>query len=142
MSDILFEGRGLKCHFKSGKKPVKALDGGSFDIYRGETLSLVVESGCGTTTCASTLLGVYVPTEGTVVWNGRDTASLSRIERTAFRKENQMVFQDPYACLDPRMTVSEIIGEGMKRHFSYSGEKRQKIIQELLETVGLTAEYA
>ncbi|MBD5499886.1 MAG: ABC transporter ATP-binding protein [Lachnospiraceae bacterium] len=142
MSDILFEVRDLKCYFKSGKKVVKALDGVSFDIYRGETLSIVGESGCGKTTCARTLLGVYVPTEGTVIWNGRDTTSLSRTERTAFRKENQMVFQDPYACLDPRMTVSEIIGEGMKRHFSYDRRKRQKIIQELLETVGLTAEYA
>lgn len=142
MSDNIFEVQDLKCYFKSGKKTVKALDGVSFALRRGETLSLVGESGCGKTTCARTLLGVYVPTDGTVSWKGRNAGSLSRTERTAFRKENQMVFQDPYACLDPRMTVSEIIGEGMRRYFPYSGEKRKGIIRELLETVGLTAEYA
>lgn len=142
MSDVLFSVRDLKCWFKSGKKTVKALDGVSFDLHRGETLSIVGESGCGKTTCARTLLGVYAPTEGIVLWNGRNTAALSRTERTAFRKQNQMVFQDPYACLDPRMTVSELIGEGMKRHFSCSGAERQKIIRELLETVGLAAQYA
>ena len=142
MSDVLFEVRDLKRWFRSGKKTVKALDGVSFTLHKGETLSIVGESGCGKTTCARTLLGVYTPTEGTVRWKGSDTAALSRTERTAFRRQNQMVFQDPYACLDPRMTVSELIGEGMKRHFSYSGAERQKIIRELLETVGLTAEYA
>ena len=79
MSDMLFEVRDLKCYFKSGKKTVKALDGVSFDIYRGENLSLVGESGCGKSTCARTLLGVF-STGGTVIWNGRDTASLSRTE--------------------------------------------------------------
>ena len=142
MADVLFEVRDLKRWFRSGKKTVKALYGVSFDLHRGETLSIVGESGCGKTTCARTLLGVYAPTEGAVRWKGSDTAALSRAERTAFRRQNQMVFQDPYACLDPRMTVSELIGEGMKRHFSHSGEERQKIIRELLETVGLTAEYA
>ena len=142
MADALFEVRGLKRYFKSGKRTVKALDGVSFVLQRGETLSLVGESGCGKTTCARTLLGVYPPTEGTVLWNGKDTAALSRAERGEFSKQNQMVFQDPYACLDPRMTVSELIEEGMKRHFSYTAEKRRKLVRELLETVGLTAEFA
>lgn len=142
MADALFEVRGLKRYFKSGKRTVKALDGVSFVLQRGETLSLVGESGCGKTTCARTLLGVYPLTEGTVLWNGKDTAALSRVERGEFRKRNQMIFQDPYACLDPRMTVSELIEEGMKRHFSYTSEKRRKLVRELLETVGLTAEFA
>ena len=142
MADVLFEVRGLKRYFKSGKRTVKALDGVSFALCKGETLSLVGESGCGKTTCARTLLGIYSPAEGTVLWNGRDTATLSRAERTEFRKRNQMVFQDPYACLDPRMTVAELIEEGMNRHFSYPAEKRRALVRELLETVGLTAEFA
>ena len=141
MSDVLFEVRDLKRYFRSGKRTVKALDGVSFDLHRGETLSLVGESGCGKTTCARTLLGVYPATAGTVMWKNKDTAALSRSDRTDFRKGNQMIFQDPYACLNPRMTVSEIIEEGMKRHFSYPAEKRREIVRELLETVGLTAEF-
>ena len=142
MRDVLFEVRDLKRYFKSGKRTVRALDGVSFALHKGETLSLVGESGCGKTTCARTLLGIYPPTAGTVLWNGKDTASLSRTEQAGFRKQNQMVFQDPYACLDPRMTVSELIGEGMKRHFSWSADQRREIVRRLLETVGLTAEFA
>ena len=141
MSDVLFDVRDLKRYFKSGKRTVKALDGVSFDLHQGETLSLVGESGCGKTTCARTLLGIYPATTGTVVGKNKDTSVLSRWDRTTFRKENQMIFQDPYAYLDPRMTVSEIIEEGMKRHFSYAAENRREIVQELLETVGLTAEF-
>ena len=142
MNDNLFEVRDLKRFFPSGKRTVKALDGVSFALHRGETLSLVGESGCGKTTCARTLLGIYPPTAGTVLWNGKNSSALSRAERTEFRKKNQMVFQDPYACLDPRMTVSELIGEGMKRHFSHSADQRREIVRRLLETVGLTAEFA
>lgn len=141
MADALFEVRSLKRYFKSGKQTVKALDGVSFVLHRGETLSLVGESGCGKTTCARTLLGVYPPTEGAVLWNGRDAAALSRAERTEFRRRNQMVFQDPYACLDPRMTVAELIEEGLRRHFSHPAGKRRELVRELLETVGLTAEF-
>lgn len=142
MSDLLFEVKDLKRYFKSGKRFVKALDGVSFELRKGETLSLVGESGCGKTTCARTLLGIYAPTEGSVIWNGKNTSALSRTERTAFRKENQMIFQDPYACLDPRMTVSEIIGEGYKRHFSCTSETERSVIDRLLNTVGLTTEFA
>ena len=142
MAEVLFEVRDLKRYFSSGRKTVKALDGVSFDLHKGETLSLVGESGCGKTTCARTLLGIYPPTQGAVIWKGKDTAALSRSERTAFRKENQMIFQDAYACLDPRMTVAEIIGEGMRRHFSHSAERRREIVRGLLNTVGLAAEFA
>ena len=142
MSDVLFEVKDLKRYFKSGKRFVRALDGVSFELRKGEALSLVGESGCGKTTCARTLLGIYAPTEGSVIWNGKNISALSRTERTAFRKENQMIFQDPYACLDPRMTVSEIIGEGYKRHFSCTSEIERSIIDRLLNTVGLTAEFA
>lgn len=142
MSDVLFHIEGLRRHFRAGKKTVKAMDGVSLDIYRGETLSLVGESGCGKTTCARTLLGVYEPTEGAVLWNGKSLSGLSKTERTDFRRRNQMIFQDPYASLDPRMTAAMSIEEGMKRHFSYrAGERRQRVLT-LLDTVGLTPEYA
>jgi len=142
MSDILFEAQQLRKDFKSGKKTVRALDGVSFVLRRGETLSLVGESGCGKTTCARTLLGVYAPTAGRVLWGGRDTATLSRAQRTAFRKRNQMIFQDPYTSLDPRMTVGEIVGEGMSRHFSLTAAEQRERVRALLETVNLTAEFA
>ena len=142
MSDVLFEVKDLKRYFKSGKRFVKALDGVSFELHKGETLSLVGESGCGKTTCARTLLGIYAPTEGSVIWNGKNISALSKTERTAFRKENQMIFQDPYACLDPRMTVSEIIVEGYKRHFPCTSETERTVVEQLLNTVGLTTEFA
>lgn len=142
MSEVLFQVQDLKRYFKSGKNTVKALDGVSFEIYQGETLSLVGESGCGKTTCARTLLGVYELTGGSILWNGKSTAALTRTERTRFRRENQMIFQDPYACLDPRMTVAMSIEEGMRRHFSYSPAERRNKVEELLDTVGLTAEFA
>ena len=142
MAETLFAVRDLKRYFQSGKKTVRALDGVSFDIYRGETLSLVGESGCGKTTCGRTLLGVYSPTSGEVRWNGKDVSALSRAEKTDFRKRNQMIFQDPYASLDPRMTVAEIIEEGMKRHFAYSIAERREKVRVLLESVNLTAEFA
>ena len=142
MSEILFQVQNLSKLFQSGKNTVRALDGVSFDIVRGETLSLVGESGCGKTTCARTLLGVYEPTEGSVLWNGQDTKSLTRARRTDFRRRNQMIFQDPYASLDPRMTVAELIEEGRKRHFSESVAARRDHVDELLDTVGLTADFA
>ena len=142
MPDALFQVKQVKKDFRRGKSLIHAVDDVSFSIYRGETLSLVGESGCGKTTCARTLLGVYEPTAGSVLWNGKGTKNLSRAERTAFRCQNQMIFQDPYASLDPRMTVSMSIEEGMKRHFNLSSAERQKRVEELLETVGLTAEFA
>ncbi|MBQ9662609.1 MAG: ABC transporter ATP-binding protein [Oscillospiraceae bacterium] len=142
MRETLFQIQDLTKHFISGKNTVRALDGVSFDINKGETLSLVGESGCGKTTCARTLLGVYEPTEGSVLWNGQDTKSLTRAQRTDFRRRNQMIFQDPYASLDPRMTVAEIMEEGRRRHFSETAAERRKLVKQLLETVGLTAEFA
>ena len=142
MAEILFSVRNLSRHFKSGKNIVKALDGVSFDLFKGETLSLVGESGCGKTTCARTMLGIYAPTTGSVRWKERDVSELKGRELTGFRRRNQMIFQDPYASLDPRMTVSQIIEEGMKRHFNLTvGERRTRVI-ELLRTVNLRSDFA
>ena len=142
MRETLFRVQNLSKYFQSGKKTIRALDGVSFDIFQGETLSLVGESGCGKTTCARTLLGVYKPTEGGILWNGQDTKRLTRAQRTDFRRRNQMIFQDPYASLDPRMTVAESIEEGRKRHFPESAAERRNLVEELLDTVGLTADFA
>lgn len=142
MSEILFSIRDLKQYFPNGKHTVKAVDGVSFDLYRGETLSLVGESGCGKTTCARTMLGVYKPTGGSVEWKGISVPDMTGKEKTAFRKANQMIFQDPYSSLDPRMTIGEIIGEGIRRHFSCSSDERYEKVLELLDTVGLTEEFA
>ena len=134
----LFEIENLKIQFSK----VKAVDGVSFEIKKGETFSLVGESGCGKTTTARAILGVYPIADGKVLWNGKDISTLSKTEMKAFRQQNQMIFQDPYSSLDPRMTVASIIEEGMKQHFNYGKAERHKRIIELLNTVGLTEEYA
>lgn len=142
MPEVLFSARDLSRHFKSGKSTVKALDGVSFELFKGETLSLVGESGCGKTTCARALLGIYPPTGGSVRWRGREVSELKGRALTDFRRQNQMIFQDPYMSLDPRMTVAQTIEEGMKRHFGLTaGERRARVI-ELLRTVNLTEDFA
>ncbi|HJC57595.1 MAG TPA: ATP-binding cassette domain-containing protein [Candidatus Eisenbergiella intestinipullorum] len=144
MSEYLVEVKDLKQYFpiKVGFKkiPLKAVDGVSFSIKPGETLGLVGESGCGKTTVGRSLLRLYTPTGGEVLYNGEkvDESSIKHM-----RKEMQMVFQDPYSSLNPRMTVEDIIGEPLDVHKLYSNraERREKIIN-LMELVGLNAEHA
>ena len=145
MSEYLVEVKDLKQYFpiKVGFTktiPLKAVDGVSFSIKPGETLGLVGESGCGKTTVGRSLLRLYTPTGGEVLYNGEkvDGSSIKHI-----RKEMQMVFQDPYSSLNPRMTVEDIIGEPLDVHKLYSNkaERREKIIN-LMELVGLNAEHA
>ena len=139
----LYEVRDLCKYFKvKGGRTLKAVDGVSFDIYKGETFSLVGESGCGKTTCGRTILGVYPKTSGSVLYRGRELSSLSGAELKAYKKNNQMIFQDPYSCLDPRMSIGTIIQEGMTVHFDMSAEERNKKVSELLSIVGLTDEFA
>lgn len=134
----------LKKYFPMGKGQVlKAVDDVSFCIYRGKTLGLVGESGCGKTTCGRTCTGLYSRTGGEVLFKGQDVHKLRGKERKAFTKNVQTIFQDPYASLDPRMKVGEIISEGMRIHGMVQGKKEeQERVQELLRQVGLQAEHA
>ncbi len=145
MSDTLLEVKGLKQYFpvRTGffkTKPLKAVDDVSFTIGKGETLGLVGESGCGKTTVGRSLLHLYKPTAGEVIFDGEEVTDKNI---TQMRKKMQMVFQDPYSSLNPRMTVEDIIGEPLDVHKLYSNrkERREKIL-ELMEYVGLNAEHA
>ena len=142
----LIEVRNLKEHFPiqvSGlkTKPLKAVDGVSFSIKRGETLGLVGESGCGKTTVGRTILNLYKPTSGEIIYNGKPIKTAADINE--FRKKATMVFQDPYSSLNPRMTVADIIGEPLDVHKLYkTKEERQARILELMSYVGLNSEHA
>lgn len=139
----LIEVVNLKKYFNVGKdKVLKAVDDVSFNIKEGETLGLVGESGCGKTTCGRTILGIYNATDGYVYYDGKDVHAMSRSEKLKFKKDAQIIFQDPYASLDPRMTIGEIIGEGMDVHFRLSNKERENRINELLDIVGLNQEHA
>lgn len=138
---VLFEVKDLCQYFPaSHKRSVKAVDRVTLNIYKGETLSLVGESGCGKTTLGRTILGVYPKTSGEILYQGQYREKASAQQKKQFQKDNQMIFQDPYSCLDPRMSIGSIIEEGMKVHFSMSSSQRQKRCQELLERVGLPRE--
>lgn len=141
--EILVEVKNLKKHFKVGRRDIlKAVDGVSFNIYKGETLGIVGESGCGKTTCGKTVMGLYDATAGQVIYKGEDIQSYNKKKKKEFTKNAQIIFQDPYSSLNPRMTVGDIIGEGIDIHELYKGEERQEKIYELLTTVGLNKEHA
>jgi oligopeptide transport system ATP-binding protein len=116
---------------------IKAVDGITFDIYRGETLGLVGESGCGKSTTGRTVLQLYRPTEGEVYFEGESLVEMKGEALRRQRRKMQMIFQDPYASLNPRMTVGSIIGEPLEVHNVAAGKERQERVQELLKLVGL-----
>ena len=140
----LVEVKHLKQYFGTKNNLVKAIDDISFDIYEGETFGLVGESGSGKSTTGRALLRLYQPTDGEILFEGKDIATLTKgKELLEFRKEAQMIFQDPYASLDSRMKVRDIIAEGIDiHHLASTKEERNKMVDELLETVGLNREHA
>lgn len=143
-SNIILEVKKLKKYFKLGNKEIlKAVDDVSFVIKEGETLGLVGESGCGKTTCGRTAIGLYDKTDGEIFYRGKSIDGLKGKEKKQFNKEVQIIFQDPYASLNPRMTVADIISEGIDIHgIAKSKEDKDKRIYELLEHVGLNKEHA
>lgn len=128
-------------YFKVGKKAdLKAVDHVSFDVYKGETVGVVGESGCGKSTLGRCMIRLYEPTAGEVLYEGKDITKLSREEQKEFCKKVQMIFQNPYASLNSRMTVKEIVGEGLKQH-GYPNKEIEERVQTLLETVGLNKDH-
>jgi len=121
---------------------VKAVDGISFDVRKGETLGLVGESGCGKSTTGRVILQLYQPTAGRVFFEGEDLTGLRGEEMRRKRRRMQMIFQDPYASLNPRMTVAEIVGEPLEVHGIATGAERDEQVQSLLNVVGLNPQYA
>ena len=141
-NEVLLKVENVKKYFQVSGGTLKAVDGLNFELHKGETLGLVGESGCGKSTAGRTILRLYEPTDGKVVFDGKDVYSLSKKELKEIRKEMQIIFQDPYACLDPRMTIEDVIGEAIDIHGLAKGEARHKRIVELLELVGLNEEHA
>jgi len=139
----------LKKHFPIHKGVIRrqvgavhAVDGVSFEIYKGETLGLVGESGCGKSTTGRTILRLYKPTAGKIIYDGVDLASLKEKEMRKMRGKLQIIFQDPYASLNPRMTVADIVGEPLIVHKLANGKEIQERVEELLGLVGLNPAFA
>ncbi|MFG6115157.1 ABC transporter ATP-binding protein [Halobacillus sp. MO56] len=143
-SKVILQVNELKKHFNLGKgRNLKAVDDVSFDVYQGETFGLVGESGCGKSTIGRTIMGLYNRTDGQVIYDGKNVHELDEQEKFKFYRNMQMIFQDPYASLNPRSTVGEIISEPMIVHDLYSGKKqRMERVYQLLEEVGLNRDHA
>jgi peptide/nickel transport system ATP-binding protein len=143
-NEALLKVNNLKKHFSMGKgQTLKAVDDVSFHIRKGETFGIVGESGCGKSTAGRTIIGLYDRTEGEVIYGGRNVHIMTEKERFAFHRKMQMIFQDPYASLNPRSTVQEIISEPMEVHGLYPNKKeRLGRVYQLLEDVGLNRDHA
>ncbi len=142
--NVIMEVNHLKKYFRlDSKRTLKAVDDVSFKIYEGETLGIVGESGCGKTTCGRTCIGIYDRTDGEVLYRGEDVHKMDAVKKKEFTKKVQMIFQDPYSSLDPRMKVHDIVAEGMRIHkLVHSRAEEIEEVQNLLRSVGLNAEHA
>ena len=142
-NEVLVQADHICKYFKiGGGRMLHAVEDVSLSIHRGETLGLVGESGCGKSTLGRTLMGIYHPTKGKLIYAGKEVDLTNKSERFEFAKKAQIVFQDPYASLDPRMTVGSIIEEGMLIHNLHTPEERRERVAKLLDTVGLNREHA
>jgi len=141
MNQPLLKIRGLTKEFRVGAKKLLAVDDFNIDIYPGETVGLVGESGCGKSTVGRTILQLHTPTKGLIEFDNAQLTLLGRRELKKMRRKMQIVFQDPYASLNPRMTVQEIIGEAIDIHRLARGAKRKERILELLKLVGLNESH-
>lgn len=137
----LIEIRKIQKHFPMKDRSIKAVENFSLDIFPGETIGLVGESGCGKSTLGRTILRLYEATGGEVIYEGRNLFDLSKKEMLGIRRDLQMIFQDPYASLNPRMTVQDIVGEALDIHKLASGNTRNDRVLQLLETVGLKSDH-
>ncbi|MDO5713749.1 MAG: ATP-binding cassette domain-containing protein [Tissierellia bacterium] len=142
MEDIILKVENLSKYFPVQQGQLKAVDGMNLHIYRGETFGLVGESGCGKSTAGRTILRLYEPTAGKAIFEGENIYDLSSSEMKKVRKKMQMIFQDPYASLDPRMTVEDIVAEPLDIYKVVSGKERYQRVIELLQLVGLSEEHA
>lgn len=140
--EVLLEVKGLCEYFKLGKKTLKAVDGVSFTLKRGEAFGLVGESGSGKTTTGRTIIGLYEPTAGEVFFEGKDITHAKGKERRRLAGEMQMIFQDPVSSLNPRMTVGEIVAEGLKIAGWKNLKKIREEVEETLWRVGILPKYA
>ena len=148
-AEVLLEIKNLKKYFdvskgflKKDKTYVQAVDDVSFKIHKGETLGLVGESGCGKSTTGRTIIRLYEPTDGSIVFKREDITKLKPSEMKKYRKAIQMIFQDPYASLNSRMTVGDIVREPLDIHNIGTPESRKKIVEDLLDAVGLNPDHA
>ena len=148
-SEIILEAKNLSKYFKSSgggvfnrqKGVVKAVDDVTFQIHKGETVGLVGESGCGKTTVGRTLVKLYEPTSGEIIFQGEDISKYNRKKMKPLRSKMQMIFQDPYASLNPRWTVESIVGEPLREHQLVTNvNELQSQVTTLLESVGLSSQ--